>query len=174
MFDHFINKVLPLAETETVPQEAPLKWPAPPKLNDLGTTGDHVKSLIEGIEDEREQLKGDACEERETSVKVGRGDRWSEYQRVSKPKLTKTLIGFKIEFLWQYPGDDGEPYLDWAHGKIVKIKNKEKRLVEIRWADECVADGDADTTVERVADHLWNKASKGAWRQYLGTQCGEK
>ena len=78
------------------------------------------------------------------------------------------MIGFKIEVLWEYPGEDGEPYVDWAHGKVLRIKNNEKRLVEIQWADECVAEGDEAITTERIADHLWNKSKKGAWRQYLG------
>ena len=98
--------------------------------------------------------------------KEGRGDRWGDRQRIKKPSLDKKLIGFKVELLWQYPGEDGEPYLDWAHGKVVSIKNKEKRLVTIKWTEDCVADGEPDTTVERLADHLWNKSSKGAWREY--------
>ena len=72
-----------------------------------------------GRERERENLKKDAIETRDKRETEGRRDRWSEYQRVSIPKTTKAIVGFKINVLWQYPGEDGEPYLDWAHGKVM-------------------------------------------------------
>ena len=159
--------MIPLTKKLDVPSEAPLKWPEPPQLPELGTTGGHAKALSDGNDNERDEMKRAAIDERDKRETEGRGDRYSERQRVSAPKIDTKIIGFPVELLCEYTDEDGETYLDWAHGTVVEIKNKDKCLVNIKWAEECVAEGEASTTTERLEERLWNKSKKSAWRQYL-------
>ncbi len=55
------------------------------------------------------------------------------------PEINDTLIGFKIEMLFNYTLDQG---LGWCHGEVIAIKDANKKTVKVRWAEEHVGEGD--------------------------------
>ena len=85
------------------------------------------------------------------------------------PEIKDTLVGYRIEMLFEYPSDDGGHYLDWAHGKVTDVVNEKTRRVEIEWDSECIAEGECSTSTNVLFIRKWNpkKVSAGAWREYL-------
>ena len=170
LFDFLIDTVIPLADELEVPSESPVDWPEPPSLNILGTLGDHAKDLADSNTSAREKLKAEANDERDRRETVGRGDRWYEKQPASKP-TGKELIGFQIEMMFEFADEDGSPYLDWCHGVVKRIVNKDKNIVEIHWDDDSPGTEFANVTKQVLVGRKWNPATvcNGCWRQYLTT-----
>ncbi len=55
------------------------------------------------------------------------------------PDIDSTLIGFRIEVLFEYTETDGIAYLDWCHGESTSgIGDNSK--------EECLRPGDCSTT----------------------------
>ena len=62
----------------------------------------------------------------------GEGNRWSEMQFNIMPKVDETLVGFKIEMLFDYPNEiKGGTYIDWAHGVVEEVINSKSNRVLI-------------------------------------------
>ena len=59
------------------------------------------------------------------------------------PNFDKSLIGFQVEYLFQYNDEDWNPYTGWCDGVIESIANIKTRVVVIRWNEKKVAEGDA-------------------------------
>ncbi len=96
--------------------------------------------------------------------KEGLGDRWGEKQSVLIPEINDKFIGFKNEMLFNYTHDQG---LSWCHGKVIAIKNANKKTVKVRWAEEHVGEGEQSEIIQNLTDIKWNKSREGAWREYL-------
>ena len=71
----------------------------------------------------REAIEKKCHEERDRREAQGKGDRWMEMQRKSMPKLDKSLIGFKLEKLFEYTEPDGSVLVTWCHGEVISVKN---------------------------------------------------
>ena len=67
------------------------------------------------------------------------------------------------------PGEGGEEEWDWYHGKVIKVLNKKKRQVLIRWDEECLHPDDPRESPQELLITRWNpkEPAAGAWREYL-------
>ena len=110
-----------------------------------------------------------AYSERDKREEDGIGNRWSEMQRSVMPDIDATLVGFRIEKLFEYSETDGTTYLDWCHGQVVSVNGDKIKYATIRWDKECLRPGDRSTTREKLLQTKWNpaQAKAGAWREYL-------
>ena len=75
LFEHLIETVIPLDETETVPPETPMNLPKPPPMQALGNTADIVMELQHSSIINREACKKKAHEGRDRREARGDGDR---------------------------------------------------------------------------------------------------
>ena len=177
LFKHLVETAIPvyltLKRKGKLPTMAPLKLPTPPNVPTLGTMSELGKDLYEQTENEQVKLRNEAQEERDRREERGEGDRWSEMQRVNAPEINNKLVqnNFKIEMRFSMPGDSGEKVLDWYHGTVTKIVNKNKRSVEITWDEECLHDDDLEKTTQVLLISRWNhkKSLAGTWRERLTT-----
>ena len=96
-----------LAETRDVPGEPPLSLPSPPEMPSLGTKSEIALSMESKNESKLAEFKVKAYAERDKQEADGIGDRWSEMQRSVMPDIDSTLIGFRIEMLFEYTETDG-------------------------------------------------------------------
>lgn len=170
LFNHLINVVIPLAETNEVPAEPPLSLPTPPEAMRLGTRSKRADQSMQAASDFIDEQRSRGEQERSNREARGEGDRFSEWQETLPPKFTqKELKDFDIEIYFEYKGDDGMPFLDWARGKVVEIVNEKTRVVEIEWEKGHVAKGDKTRTRQKLPPTKWNPNMevKGAWRQYF-------
>ena len=74
--------------------------------------------------------------------------------------------------LFQYDSEDGTTYDNWCNGDIISILNEKSNYVKVRWNQECLGQGEPDITKEKLLASKWkpNKAAKGAWREYFGSE----
>ena len=166
-----IETVIPMADNVDIPSEPPLSLPSPPELPSLGTISDLALVYKTASEEKIASFKEKSNKERDSREADGKGDKWSERQQSTKPDIDETFVGFKIEMLFTFPNAiDGGTYLDWCHGQVVSIRNPKTNTVNIKWAPECVGDGDKEETREKLLKTRWNPKNcekAGAWREYL-------
>ena len=74
------------------------------------------------------RLRKEAQDERDRREERGEGYRWYEMQRVNSPEIDNKLVQkkFRIAMRFSQPGDSGEKLLDWYHGNVTDILNKNK------------------------------------------------
>jgi hypothetical protein len=97
-------------------------------------------------------------------VKEGLGDRRGENQSVVIPEINDKFIGLIIEMLFNFTHDQG---LSWCHGKVIAIKDANKKTVKMRWAEEHVGEGEQSETIQKLPDSKRNNSREGAWQEYL-------
>ena len=85
--------------------------------------------LIKEVQDERDVIE-----------EIGEGDRWYDLQRVDVSEIDNKLVqnNFRIEMRFIQPGDSGKKLLDWYHGTVTEILNKNKISVKIKWVEDCL------------------------------------
>ncbi len=156
--------MIPLAGTLDVPGEPPLTLPSPPEMQSLGTKSEIAMTMKSRDENNLAEFKKKACVERDRRDTDGVGDRWSEMQRSVMPQMDSTLIGFRIEMLFEYTETDGTTYLDWCHGEVTLVIGDKTKYAKNRWDEECLRPGDCSTTQEKLLQTKWNpeQAKKGA------------
>jgi len=161
--------VIPLAETRVVPGEPPLSLPSPPDMPSLGTKSEIALSMESKNESKLAEFKEKAYSERDKREEDGIGDRWSEMQRSVMPDIDSTLVGFRIEKLFEYSETDGTTYLDWCHGQVVSVNGDKIKYATIRWDEESLRPGDRSTTRDKLLQTKWNpaQAKAGAWKENL-------
>jgi hypothetical protein len=135
----------------------------------LGTKSEIALSMESKNESKLAEFKEKAYSERDKREEDGIGDRWSEMQRSVMPDIDSTLVGFRIEKLFEYSETDGTTYLDWCHGQVVLVNGDKIKYATIRWDEECLRPGDRSTTRDKLLQTKWNpaQAKAGAWREYL-------
>ena len=89
-----------------------------------------------------------------------------EKRQGAMPDVDETLIGAKIEQLWEFKEEDGTVVPQWCQGEVVAVKNNNK--VHIQWDESCLRKGDPKVTQERFLKSKWNKHVNEAWRMNLG------
>lgn len=130
LFEHLVNVVIPLVETNKVLKEPPVTMPTLPKINKVGTISELASEKEKETEDELVHFKANAREETNKQEERGEGDWWFEMQHTIAPNINK-IKEFKIEMLFDYTSDDGEQCLQWLHGEIEKVLNKTTSSVRI-------------------------------------------
>lgn len=168
MLDHFINVVLPLEKTQTLPTEAPNKAPALPTLQSLGTVSQLALEKEQMSRDEEAKFKVDARAKLELRQEQGIMDMWSELQQTIAPSV-KEMKGMVVEVAFEYPGEDGSACLDWYRGTVEKVVNEKKCLAKINWHAETLAENDVSVSVQQLTPFRYNpkKLRKNAWREYI-------
>ena len=74
----------------------------------------------------------------------------------------------KIEIPFQYDNEDGTTYVIWFNGVVISILNEKSNYFKVRWNIKNIW---ADITKEKllVSKLNPNKAWKGTWREYFGS-----
>lgn len=169
LLDHLIKNVIPLKRD--IPSEPPINVKS-------GLSHDYKLGTATPLEyrDERFNVKS-VAEMRQNAEKERRRretdletDQDANLQPNIMPDLDDTLIGFPIEYLFQYDDEDGNPFTAWCDGVIESISNVKTRMVVIKWNEKKVAEGDASASKHKLALRKWNPKSPtpGAWRKFLG------
>jgi hypothetical protein len=109
----------------------------------LGTVADLE---FDGQAKSDEQFKEDMAMEWARREAKGDTDRAAQLQSNVMPEFGNNLIGFQIEFCFNYSADDGSSYLAWIEGVIESVVNIKQRTVMIRWNKDKVAEGDLHVT----------------------------
>ncbi len=156
--------MIPLAETQDVPGEPPISLPSPPEMPSLGAKSEIALSMESKNETKLAEFKVKAYAERDKQEADGIGDRRSEMQRSVMPDIDSTLVGFRIEKLFEYSETDGTKYLDWCHGEVISVNGDKIKYATIRWSKDCLRPGDRSTTREKLLQTKWNpkQAKAGA------------
>ena len=67
--------------------------------------------------------------------------------------------------------DDSNDILQWCQGTISRIVREKNNCiwVDVKWDKECLKQGDADMTTERLMKSKWNPTTHehGSWRENL-------
>ncbi len=161
--------MIPLDETRDVPGEPPLSLPSPPEMPSLGTKSEIMLSMESKNESKLAEFKVKVYAERDKQEADGNGDRWSEMQKSVMPDIDSTLVGFRIEKLFEYSETNGTTYLDWCLGEVISVNGDKIKYAMIRWSKDCLRPKDCSTTREKLLQTKWNpeQAKAGAWREYL-------
>jgi hypothetical protein len=154
--------VIPLAETWDVPGEPPLSLPSPPEMPALGTKSEIALGMESKNESKLAEFKVKAYAKRDKQEADGIGDRLSEIQRSVMPDIDSTLVGFRIEKLFEYSELDGTKYLDWCYGEVILVNGDKIKYATIRWDKDCLRPGDCSTTREKLLQTKWNPAQAKA------------
>jgi hypothetical protein len=167
LMEHFVMVVLPLEDTEVVPDALPMNLPRLPSLPELGTVAHDVFALEEDNNNAGLQLRINAMVERERLEDSGFSDLLMEIQEVLWPIKRLRAKDFAIDMLFEYK-DDEESTLMWCQGKVVDFirESKEKHVVvKIEWSDKCVKDGDPKIAKNQLKKTKWNPNVPigGAW-----------
>ena len=163
--------MLPLAETNTVPDKPPVELPGLPKLYRLGT---RVQDCIDSEHELKEvstEFRLRATKKREQLEDGGYGDELAELQQTLWPVELLRSGDFLLDKLFEYKVDD-QLTMQWCQGKVTTfIREKEGThiIVEVRWNEKCLRDGDPRSTREKLARTKWTPKIQvaGAWRQDL-------
>ncbi len=105
--------VLPLEDTEVVPDAPPMNLPGLPSLPALGTVAHDVFALEEDNDNAGLQLRINAMVEQERLEDSGFGDELMEMQEVLWPIERLRSKDFAIDMLLGYEDDDGTSTLMW-------------------------------------------------------------
>ena len=91
--------------------------------------------------------------------------------RVNAPEIYNKLVQkkFRIEMRFSQPGDSGKKLLDWYHGTVTEIFNKNKMIVMIKWDEDFLHDNDIKFSTNVLLISRWNHKIRveGSWREYL-------
>ena len=121
--------------------------------------------------EDRQKITSDTYKEIDKREAEGKGDMLAENQDTVAPEIDNHLVRkkSKIEMMFQQVGNSGELIPDWYHGVVVKIVNKEKRIVEIEWDEKCLHEDDAKRSKQQLMITMWNPKfpPEGAWRKYF-------
>ena len=90
------------------------------------------------------------------------------------PDIYSTLVGFRIEKLFEYSKTDGTTYLFWCHGEVILVNGDKIKYAMIRWSEDCLRPGDCSTTREKLLQTKWNpeQAKAGVWREFFKSGTG--
>lgn len=163
LLTHFVKVILPMVRKRDLPLEPPLERPVETVTLKLGTVTDETMDVE--VADDMAEINNDAMDRFEMS---------REKQPEKAPGIDESLIGFHIEFCFTYVEDDGSTSDDWCDGIVQKIVNARTRVVEIKWNENKVDEGDLHltTTRQKLLLRNWNPETPtdGAWRQFIDVE----
>jgi hypothetical protein len=114
LLDHLIKTVIPLELKRSIPKQPPVNISS-------GLANDYKLGTETALDykDERfnvksaDEIRRDAEEERERRECDNETDRDANLQPNVMPDLDDSLIGFPIEYLFQYDDEDSNPFTAW-------------------------------------------------------------
>ena len=164
--------VLPIERKRGVPSEPATNYKSTVSINyELGTISD-LQFVDESINAKSsDDLVVDAIEERERREQECETDRQSQLQPHVMPKVDESIVGFNIEYCFEYINDeDDSTYLAWCDGVVHSIVNEKTRMVNIKWNTKKLHDGDEEISRHKLGIRGWNPKSpkQGAWRKFVG------
>ena len=164
--------VLPIERKRGVPSEPATNYKSTVSINyELGTISD-LQFVDESINAKSsDDLVVDAIEERERREQECETDRQSQLQPHVMPKVDESIVGFNIEYCFEYINDeDDSTYLAWCDGVVHSIVNEKTRMVMIKWNTKKLLDGDEEISRHKLGIRGWNPKSpkQGAWRKFVG------
>ena len=130
----------------------------------MGTRSKDVEGLEKFQEDEKHEIVEGGQKLRDELEEGGVTDRYEKRQG-PRPNVDDTLIGARVEQLWNFTEKDGTVVPTWCRGKVVAVKKANK--VHIKWDEQCLSEGDLPVTEERFLKTKWNKHVEEAWRWNL-------
>lgn len=167
-----------------VPIEPPARLPTRKELPALGTVTQDVLDLDASRASKHQEFVESAEELRCEREAVGMGDLRGELQPTSHPPIDKSLVGKRIEMLFQFTenGTGENKFFEWCKGIIKRVsdgKNLKKtrafykpgEAVEIEWDTEYVEDGNPNCTTHVLLKSKWNPNvhnTEGSWRLDVG------
>ena len=102
-------------------------------------------------------MKDDAIEERQRRENDFETDRDANLQPNIMPSVDDTLIGFEIEYLFEYyDEEDDSQYLAWCDGVVQCITNQKTTMVEIKWNPKKVDKDDLLISEHMLGIRTWN------------------
>ncbi len=141
--------MLPLQNTEIVPDEPPLNLPGFPTLPALVTAAKDVTAPEENNNKAGLQLRIDAMLEQERLDDNGFCDKLMEMQEILWPIDQLQAKDFAIDMLFEYEDNKGS-MLMWCQGKVVdfirELKDGKHVFEKNEWSEKCVRDGDLKIT----------------------------
>ncbi len=132
LFRYFKQEVILLAGKPDVPGEPPLTLSSPPEMQFIGTKSELAVNMKSRDEKILAKFKRKAYVERDRREAGGVGDRWLEMQRRLMLDIHSTLIGLRIEMLFEYTEIDGTTYLDWCHGEVTLVIGDKSKYANVR------------------------------------------
>ena len=161
----------------TIPNRPPVSLPHRMNLPQLGTQTSDVKELDVVQEETSIDFDENARKVRLDRESKGHGDRYSELQPTTMPKIDNKFIGTRLDVCFKFLLDSGGEELSWCQGKVVDISNgnnmlypnarsrcyKEGEAVEVLW-DAIDGISDMYKSIQQLQKTKWNKQCEGAWR----------
>jgi hypothetical protein len=165
--EHFVEVVLPLANTEVMPDAPLLNLPGLSSLPTLGTVAHNNTALEKNNDNVGLQLKIHAIVEQERLEDNGIGDEFMEMQQVLWVVKWLRAKDFAIYMLFEYKDNNGSTLM-WCQDKVVDfIRESEDKhvFVKIEWSDKFMRDGDSKVTKNQLKKTKWNPNTPvgGAW-----------
>ena len=74
-----------------------------------------------------QEIKSKAHAERDARELEGSGDRWSEQQQFTAPKIDSSLIDWAIEMYFELGDVEGGRHNNWYLGKVLGVVNEKRR-----------------------------------------------
>ena len=129
-----------------------------------GNEGPDVDLLDKRRQNEKQTIIKGGEKLRDEFEDNGQVDR---YEKMQPPRLEvdETLIGARIEQLWEYSETDSTTVKPWCKGVVVAVKKNSR--VHIQWGASCVWDGGPKITQEKLLKTKWNKHVEEAWRMNI-------
>ena len=173
LMNHFVQVILTAEREREIPDGPSMNLPGPSEKLKLGTTtelevggGENANTV--GF---RDQMVQEAEDELNRRVADGKIDLDRERQTNIMPVIDENFVGYHIDYCFEYFDDEGDnTYLGWCDGIVQKVLNPNTRMVEIKWNEKKVMEGDPVVTRQKLLIRSWNPKhpSSGAWRQFLG------
>jgi len=163
--DYLIDTIIPEQRKRGIPAAPTVNLKSRGDRNQLGTKSLDVVDLENRKEKEIEAIQTGGKKLRDDMETDGVVDSYEKRQG-AMPDVDETLIGAKIEQLWEFKEEDGAVVPQWCQGEVVAVKNNNK--VHIQWDESCLRKGDPKVTQERFLKSKWNKHVNEAWRMNLG------
>jgi hypothetical protein len=165
--DHLINKIIPEQANSKrgIPEKPTMNLPSRKETKQLGTRTLDVDDLDKCNDDEKDEVIAGAMKLRETLEEDGKVDRYEKFQP-PRPNVDESFVGSRIEQLWIFTEKDGTKVPQWCQGEVIAVKKGNK--VHIKWDEECLREGDAKVSQERLLVSKYNKHVEEAWRMDLG------
>ena len=113
----------------------------------LGTRTADIGDLDKRRESEKQSVIDGGEKLREEMEEEGEVDRYEKMQP-PRPKVDETLIGARIEQLWEYKEKDGTAVKQWCQGIVIAVK-KNSRVLILQWEKDCLRKGDPAITQEK-------------------------
>jgi len=162
--DYLIATILPEQKKRTIPAIPSIKLPSRGDKNRLGTKSKFVEELDRRKAEKKKDFIRAAKRMRDDLDDDKVTDR---YEKLQGPQrcVDETLLGDRIEILFELTEPDGSIVMQWCQGVVVGIKKGDK--VHIEWNKECLRDGELAVTEEKLLKSKWNKHVEKAWRMDL-------